>query len=242
MDTKELWEQYRKHKDPGTKTRLIETYVELVKIIAGRLYATYGNHLEFDDLVSYGIFGLIDAIEKFDPGKNVKFETYAQIRIRGAVVDQIRNLDWIPRSVRQKSKQIEEVISKLENQYQGQISDAMIAEALDMSVQEFQSVLQQTSTFNMISLEEKLMDSAEEIKAVESHQELPEQMLMKSETSKLLMESIQLLPDRERQVISLYYYEELTYKEIGNIMGVSESRISQLHSKAVTRIRNRMEG
>lgn len=241
MDTKALWEAYQKKRNPNTKTKLIEAYIDLVKIIAGRLYTTYGNHLEFDDLLSYGVFGLIDAIDKFDPSKNVKFETYAQIRIRGAVVDQLRNLDWIPRSVRQKARQIEETMAALENKYQGHVSDEMVAGELDMSVQELQSVLQQTSAFNIISLEDKLMDSADEMKTVDVGQESPETKLLLKETLNILADSIQTLPEREKQVITLYYYEELTYKEIGTVMGVSESRISQLHSKAIARIRNRME-
>lgn len=240
MRTRELWERYHNTRDSESKTLLIEQYVDLVRIIAGRLYATYGNHLEFDDLVSYGIFGLIDAIEKFDPDKNVKFETYAQIRIRGAVVDQLRNLDWIPRSVRQKAKMVEETLSKLENQFQGHVTDEMLAKELDMTIQEYQSILQQTNSFNIISLEEKLMESSEEVKTVESHQELPEHVLMQSEMKKALAEAIRLLPEREQQVISLYYYEELTYKEIGSALGVSESRISQLHSKAIARIKNQL--
>lgn len=241
METKELWERYHKQKEPEIKTQLIEKYVELVKIIAGRLYTTYGNHLEFDDLVSYGIFGLIDAIDKFDPTKNVKFETYAQIRIRGAVVDQLRNLDWIPRSIRQKARQIEETIAKLESRHLGHVSDELVAREMDISLQELQTVLQQTSAFNIISLEEKLMDSAEEVKTAESHQDLPESRLIQNEMKAMLTESISALPEREQQVITLYYYEELTYKEIGSILGVSESRISQLHSKAIARIRNRMD-
>ncbi len=241
MDIKELWEQYHKHKEPVIKTQLIENYVELVKIIAGRLFTTYGNHLEFDDLVSYGIFGLIDAIDKFDPTKNVKFETYAQIRIRGAVVDQLRNLDWIPRSIRQKARQIEEAMSKLESQHMGHVSDELVAREMDMSLQELQTVLQHTSAFHIISLEEKLMDSGEEVKAAESHQDLPENRLLQNEMKIMLEESIRALPEREQQVIALYYYEELTYKEIGAVLGVSESRISQLHSKAIARIRNKMD-
>lgn len=241
MDTKVLWDSYHKKRDPEIKTKLIEAYVELVKIIAGRLYTTYGNHLEFDDLVSYGVFGLIDAIDKFDPTKNVKFETYAQIRIRGAVVDQLRNLDWIPRSIRQKARQIEETMSKLENRYQGHVSDELVAAELDMSVQELQSVLQQTSAFNIISLEEKLMDTADEVKTVDGVEDLPETRLLHNEAQTMLADSIRALPDREQQVITLYYYEELTYKEIGAILGVSESRISQLHSKAIARIRTRMD-
>ncbi len=241
MDTKVLWDEYRKKKDPAIKTKLIEVYVELVKIIAGRLYSTYGNHLEFDDLVSYGVFGLIDAIDKFDPTKNVKFETYAQIRIRGAVVDQLRNLDWIPRSMRQKARQIEDTMRKLENNHQGYVSDELVAQEMNMTIQELQSVLQQTSAFNVISLEEKLMDTANEVKAIDLGRDLPESNLLYNETMEMLTSSIEALPDREQQLITLYYYEELTYKEIGTILGVSESRISQLHSKAIARIRANME-
>ncbi|RQD67780.1 MAG: FliA/WhiG family RNA polymerase sigma factor [Tindallia sp. MSAO_Bac2] len=242
MDRNILWQQYQKSKNSEIKNQLIETYIELVKIVAGRLYATYGKHLEFDDLVSYGIFGLIDAIEKFDPNKNVKFETYAQIRIRGAIIDQIRNLDWIPRSIRQKAKLIDDAISKLENMSGSEpVTDSRIAEETGMNVQELQSVLQQTSAYHVVSLEEKMLDTAEESKIVDNKDELPEEKLVNEEMREVLVKSIKNLPEREKQVITLYYYEELTYKEIGAVMGVSESRVSQLHSKAVSRIRLQLQ-
>lgn len=241
MDQNVLWQEYRKNKSAEAKNQLIEIYIELVRIVAGRLYTTYGNHLEFDDLASYGIFGLIDAIEKFDPDKNVKFETYAQIRIRGAVIDQIRNMDWIPRSVRQKAKIIENAVSKLENASDGEpVTDHRIAEETGMTVQELHSVLQQTSSYHVVSLEEKMLDTAEENKIMDGQSESPEDKLLNEEMKEVLITSVESLPVREKQVITLYYYEELTYKEIGAIMGVSESRVSQLHSKAVSRIKAQM--
>ncbi|SFH49699.1 RNA polymerase, sigma 28 subunit, SigD/FliA/WhiG [Tindallia magadiensis] len=238
MDSNILWQQYLDNRDANTKNQLIEKYIELVKIVAGRLYSTYGNHLDFDDLVSFGIFGLIDAIDKFNPEKNVKFETYAQIRIRGAIIDQIRNMDWIPRSIRQKSKLIDDAISKLENSSKIEsITDNMIAEETGMTIREIQNVMQQTSAYNIVSLEENLIDATDENSLADAKDELPEERLINAEMKERLIKGIKELPDKEKQVITLYYYEELTYKEIGTILGVSESRVSQLHSKAISKIK-----
>lgn len=236
MEYKTLWHDYKNFNDIEAKTILIEKYIKLVKIIAGRLYTSYGTNVEYEDLVSYGIFGLIDAIEKFDLNKQVKFETYAQIRIRGAIIDHLRSLDWIPRSVRQKSKLLEDAYTKLENQLGRSASDSEVAKELGISIKELQELVLQTASLNVISLEETIFEM-NAIKNTDKENQLPDELVCKQETYYSLRDSITQLPDRERQVISLYYYNNLTYKEIGNVLDISESRVSQLHSKAISRLK-----
>lgn len=237
MGDQSLWQKYKKTHDKEAKNQLIERYIELVKIIAGRLYSTYGSNIEYDDLVSYGIFGLLDAIEKFDIDKKVKFETYAQIRIRGSIIDQLRNLDWIPRSVRQKSKMIEEAYHNLENRFGRNVKDAEVAKELNISIDELNTILQQINSFNIVSLEEKLYDSNIVDYLKYEEESLPEDIICNRELYEILQYSIEKLPEREKQVISLYYFNEVTYKEIGEILEISESRVSQLHSKAISRLK-----
>ncbi|SES68007.1 RNA polymerase, sigma 28 subunit, SigD/FliA/WhiG [Natronincola peptidivorans] len=241
MANQSLWQKYKANNDTEAKNQLIEKYIELVKVIAGRLYNTYGSSIEYDDLVSYGIFGLLDAIEKFDIEKKVKFETYAQIRIRGAIIDQLRNLDWIPRSIRQKSKSIEETYNRLENKLGRNAKDIEVARELNISINELHSILQQTNSFNIISLEEKLYDSNIVDYLRHEAQPLPEDIVCHEELYQILQNSIEKLPEREKQVISLYYYNELTYKEIGEVLSISESRVSQLHSKAISRLKGKIK-
>lgn len=237
MDHKTLWIKYKMNNDMEAKTLLIEEYIKLVKIIAGRLYTSYGSNIEYNDLVSYGIFGLIDAMEKFDLDKKVKFETYAQIRIRGAIIDHLRNLDWVPRSARQKSKQVEDAFSKLENRLGRSPTEAEIAAELGITVKELQDIMLQTASFNVISLEEAIFEGYQ---FGGTNNYLPEDILCEQETYKTLKNNISLLPEREKQVVSLYYYNNLTYKEIGQVLGISESRVSQLHSKAISRLKAKL--
>jgi len=239
MEHETLWHNYKINNDVQAKTLLIEAYVKLVKIIAGRLYTSYGTNIEYDDLISYGIFGLIDAIEKFDLNKQVKFETYAQIRIRGAIIDHLRNLDWVPRSVRQKSKQLEDAYNRLENQLGRSASDQEIASELGVTVKEVQEVIVQTTSFNVISLEEAIFE-VNILGNKENEEQLPEDLVCRQETYDILKNNIEQLPEREKQVVSLYYYNNLTYKEIGQVLGISESRVSQLHSKAISRLRSKL--
>lgn len=238
MELTALWHSYKHNRNLQAKTKLIEHYIQLVKVIAGRLYTSYGTNVEYDDLVSYGIFGLIDAIEKFDLDKQVKFRTYAQIRIRGAIIDELRSLDWIPRSIRQKARQIEEVYSKLENQLGRSVFDIEVADELGITIKELQDILMQTNSFNIISLEETIFENNIASKQGEQD-DLPEEVICTKETYNILRENIEKLPEREKQVISLYYYNNLTYKEIGAVLQVSESRVSQLHSKAILRLRTK---
>ena len=240
MKNKELWIQYSQTKDREIKKLLIEEYVDLVKIVAGRMYNFYGAKIEYDDLVGFGIIGLIDSIERFDINKNIKFETYAQIRIRGTIIDNIRKLDWVPRSLRKKSKEVQEGMSKLENQLGRNPTNDELSQYLNIPLEELESILSDISNFNISSLEDLLANSGEYNIKRNSQKDTPEEIYEKEELREILASTIDGLPDNEKKVISLYYYEELTYKEISYIMELSESRISQIHSKAILNIRNQL--
>lgn len=237
MDCKSLWLKFKRENDLDAKSRLIEEYIELVKIIAGRLYTSYGSNVEYDDLVGYGIFGLIDAVEKFDISKNIKFETYAQIRIRGAIIDKLRILDWVPRSIRQKAKIIEETHTKLENTLGRTVTEIEIAKELNMSLKEVNSIIQQINCFNIMSLEEKLIEGSLQSSTKDNMESTPENIICNQEVYDNLKEGIDSLGEKEKQVVSLYYFDELTFKEIGATLGISESRVSQIHSKAIVKLK-----
>lgn len=241
MEYEELWLRYKTNNDLDAKCLLIEKYVELVKIVAGRLYSSYGSNIEYDDLVSYGIFGLIDAIEKFDMHKNIKFQTYAQIRIRGSIIDQLRNMDWVPRSIRKKSKLIEEAYTKVESTSGKSATDIDISKELGISIQELHQTMQQISSFNIVSFEENFISENLTSPFRETGENSPENILCSKEIKETLINTIEELPMREKQIILLYYYENLTYKEIGKILEISESRVSQLHSKAITRLKIKLK-
>jgi RNA polymerase sigma factor for flagellar operon FliA len=242
MDLTNLWEEYSRTKAAAIREELILTYTYLVKFVAGRLYASYGNNVEFDDLVSYGIFGLIDAIDKFDIARGVKFDTYAQLRIRGAIIDQLREMDWLPRSVRQKSKELEKAYFELENKLGRPATDQEMAESYGMSLQDFQKKVQNIATYSIVSLDDLLEQKREVISSEkENGMETPESVIESTEIKGILVDAIANLPDKEKKVVSLYYYDELTYKEIGKLLSISESRVSQLHTKAIIRLKNKFK-
>lgn len=245
MNEPDLWIKYKTLKDEAIKSELkkeiILKYISLVKIISGRLYNYYGSNIEYDDLVSYGIIGLIDAIEKYDYSKNIKFETYASVRVRGAIIDEIRNLDWIPRSIRQKSKLIKEVYSKLENQFGREPNIDEVAKELGKSEEEILKLLEETNIYNIVSLEEELNDNLKIQIEDESLDINPEESLVRKDSIENLKRAIDVLNEREKLIINLYYYEGLTYKEIGKILNISESRISQIHSRAILKIKSKIE-
>ncbi len=240
MNTEELWQKFSKTKDTNIKQKLIEKYIGLVKIVAGRMYNYYGSKIEYDDLVSFGVLGLIDSIERFDVNRNIKFETYAQIRIKGAIVDNIRKLDWVPRSLRKKSKEIQKEMLILENKLGRVPSNIELAEHLNISLKELEETLSDTVSFNVTSLEDLLANKGEYIIDDEKEINIPEKVFERKELKEILGDIIDNLPINQKTVISLYYYEELTYKEIGKIMELSESRISQIHSKAILNIKNKL--
>ncbi|HOO28116.1 MAG TPA: FliA/WhiG family RNA polymerase sigma factor [Lachnospiraceae bacterium] len=237
-----LWEDYAKSPTPELREKIILEYAPLVKVVAGRLSMYLGYNVEYDDLVSYGIFGLIDAIDKFDAGKAVKFETYASLRIRGAILDQIRKMDWIPRTVRQRQKKIAAVIKEIELMTGKGATDDKIAEALGISESEYDEWQSQMKVTNLISLDEFVEQGSDvaDNRGISSKIECPEEVVEKEELKKILGEALEQLTEKERKVILLYYYEELTLKEISNILEVSESRISQLHTKGLQKMKTKM--
>lgn len=234
-----MWEEYSKHRTQDMRDTLIVEYAPLVKLVAGRLSMYLGYNVEYDDLVGYGIFGLIDAIDKFDYGKGIKFETYASLRIRGAILDQIRRMDWIPRSLRQKQKKMDAAMMKLESEFGRPATDEEIAKELGIEVDEYSVWQGQAKVSNLVSLDEFMESGGEKnIEPMKTARfEQPEEVIDKEETKKMLVEALDSLTEKERKVIVLYYYEELTLKEISMILEVSESRISQLHTKALQKMK-----
>ena len=223
-------------------------YSPLVKYVAGRMASGLPAHVEEGDLISYGLLGLISAVERFDPGRQIKFETFAITRIKGQIIDELRSLDWVPRSVRAKAREIERVNSSLEHKLQRAPSDVEMAEALDTTVEQFQAQLTQISNASVIALDElwslsdasgdqvSLLDTLQDPNAID-----PAQAMDASERKDRLAEAIERLPEREKLVVALYYYENLTLREIGDVLGVTESRVSQLHTKAILRLNSRLQ-
>jgi RNA polymerase sigma factor for flagellar operon FliA len=245
-DEQLLWVEYKKLKEPKLREYFIKKYAPLVKYVAGKVAVGMPHNVEFDDLVSYGTFGLLDAIEKYDPSKEVKFKTYAMTRVRGGIFDELRNVDWIPRSIRQKAKQVEKIILELENRMGRTAEDEEIAQELDIDIDEFHELMSKISGTSLISLNDVWHgnDENEEmvfVDTLESPEALnPDTIVEREEIKNMIVECIKKLPDREKKVVVLYYYEDLTLKEIGEVLEVTESRVSQLHTKAIMRLRGRL--
>ncbi|MCQ2535420.1 MAG: FliA/WhiG family RNA polymerase sigma factor [Lachnospiraceae bacterium] len=240
VDKEKLWEQYLKKPTPDLRDKLITEYVPLVKIVAGRLSMYLGYNVDYDDLVSYGYFGLIDAVDKFDASKDVKFETYASLRIRGSILDQIRKMDWIPRTVRQRQRKIDEAIRAVEMRTGRPASDEEVAQELGVSNDELADWQGQLKVTNVISLNEYVEASgAEPVMDTYKNSQFiqPEENIAQEELTQKLDEALSDLTEKEKQVILLYYYEEMTLKEIAAILSVTESRVSQLHTKAIGKMR-----
>ena len=242
VDKQKLWETYRKSPTPEMREQIILEYAPLVKVVAGRLSMYLGYNVEYEDLVSYGIFGLIDAIDKFDMQKDVKFETYAILRIRGAILDQIRKMDWIPRTVRQKQKKIDEAIRNIEMRTGKNATDEQVAGELGLEQEELTEWQSRLKITNVISLNEFLEQGQEPVMDARgnSHFSQPEDVVSESELKQVLEEALEVLTEKEKKVILLYYYEDLTLKEISKVLEVSESRVSQLHTKALLKMRAKM--
>jgi RNA polymerase sigma factor FliA len=243
-----LWVEFAQTRDKGIRDRLILTYAPLVKYVAGRLGSGLPAHVDEGDLVSYGLLGLIGAIERYDPSRDIKFETYAIARIKGAIIDELRALDWVPRSVRSRAREIERAISELEAKTGVAPTDEQIAAKIGISVDELEESLADISRSSIAALDElwsvsgegdqiSLMDTIEDESGPR-----PEAALDQTEMREALADAIARLPEREKLVVTLYYYEELTLREIGEVLGVTESRISQLHTKAILRLKARLAG
>jgi RNA polymerase sigma factor for flagellar operon FliA len=244
IELRELWRRYKSENDEHARERLVVAYSPLVKYVAGRTAAGLPPHVEEADLISYGLVGLISAIERFDLAREIKFETYAIMRIKGAIIDELRSLDWVPRSVRSRAREVERANVKLENALHRAPTD----KEMKITVDELNESLLAISNSSMVALDElwstsdssgdqvSLMDTIEDPSAPD-----PAKALDVGDLKDRIAESIALLPEREKLVIALYYYENLTLREIGEVLGVTESRVSQLHTKAVLRLRSRMQ-
>ena len=241
-----LWKEFKKTKSVAIRDKLIKQYMPLVKWVAGRVSTGMPESVEVDDLVGFAQFGLLDAINKYDPDKNVKFKTYATTRIRGAIFDELRELDWVPRSVRQKSREIEDTIVDLEAKLGRTASDAEIAQAMNMTEAEYQTTVMKVSGTSVLSLNDVWYsgDDSEHISigdSIEAPTSLnPDVIVEREEIRRVIIQAINELPKNEKMVIVLYYHEDLSFREIGAVLNVSESRVSQLHSKANLRLRAKL--
>src|SRR5512133_964986 len=235
VELRDLWKRYKQDGDASARERLVVAYSPMVKFVAGRLGAGLPSHVEDSDLISYGLMGLIGAIERFEPERGIKFETFAMTRIRGAIIDELRSLDWVPRSVRSRAREIEEAQQKLEHELQRAPSEQELAAKLGLSEEELQEPLLEIANSSVYALDERWAIS--DPSAAD-----PQAALDTTEVKDRLAEAIASLPEREQLVVALYYYEGLTLREIGEVLGVTESRVSQLHTKAVMRLKSHLQG
>jgi len=248
VELRDLWRRYKVEGDASARERLVVAYSPMVKFVAGRLGAGLPSHVDDADLISYGLMGLIGAIERFEPERGIKFETFAMTRIRGAIIDELRSLDWVPRSVRARAREIEAAQAKLEHELQRAPSEAELAKRLGVSEEELQTSLLEIANSSVYALDElwtvsdssgdqvSLLDTISDPRADD-----PQESLASSEIKDRLTEAIGSLPEREQLVVALYYYENLTLREIGEVLGVTESRVSQLHTKAVMRLKSGLQ-
>jgi RNA polymerase sigma factor FliA len=251
VELRELWRRYKNEGDDRARERLVVAYSPLVKFIAGRMASGLPSHVEEADLVSYGLLGLIGAIERYELDRDVKFETYAVARVKGAIIDELRSLDWVPRSVRSRARDIERANAALEAELGRAPTDEEMAARLEMEVEEFHDALLEIANSSILALDDlwtfadpegggsqiSVLDTIKDPQAAD-----PEAEAHATELKDRLADAIESLPERERLVVALYYYENLTLREIGEILGVTESRVSQLHTKAVLSLRSRFQG
>ncbi|MCR4402745.1 MAG: FliA/WhiG family RNA polymerase sigma factor [Firmicutes bacterium] len=246
MATEELWNQYKFAGDPEAKHGLISHYLPMVPILAGRMAMKLSAVVGYEDLVGWGVIGLIEAVEKFDPGRGVKFETYATTRIKGAMADGMREADWVPRSVRQNARRIARVYASLEKELGRAATDEEVAAEMGVSLEEFQRMVADASRGAVLSLDEmiQMSENGRHVTLLDAvpDMETPDPLAVceVEDLKERLARAIDELPERERLVVTLHYYDELTVKEIAEILGVSEGRVSQLHTRAVLRLRSRL--
>jgi RNA polymerase sigma factor FliA len=234
-----LWKSYRENPETELRNKIVLTYAGLVKSISRRAAAVSGNYVDIDDLTSFGMIGLIKAVEKFDPDKGVTFETYATYRVRGEIIDYMRRNDWVPRGVRKKAQDIEKASDKFKNENLREPTEDELSDVLGVKKTDISQALCDSARFNLISFEEVIQDTVKADGSLISD-ETPEASLAKEELVDTLAKAIDDLPEREKLVITLYYYEELTLKEISAVLSVSESRVSQLHTRAVKDLKKKL--
>ncbi|CAG7602785.1 RNA polymerase sigma-D factor [Paenibacillus solanacearum] len=240
LSNMDVWKAWREERDLASKKTLIETYLPLVDYVSGRLSIGLPKNISKEDLTSCGVMGLIDAIEKFDYQRGLQFETYASWRIRGAMIDSLRQGDWVPRSVREKAKKIEEAYQQLEQQYLRSVTDSEISAYLRVSESEFQQMVQDIAVTTVCSIDEPIREEDSETRLsllIDEKAKNPESKVNEFYLKETLAKAIDKLTEKERTVVSLFYYEELSLSEIAEVMNLSPSRISQLHSKAILRLR-----
>ena len=249
IELKDLWSRYKENGDRQARERLVLAYSPLVKYVAGRMSSGLPAHVEEADLISYGLLGLISAIERFDLEREIRFETFAVTRIKGSILDELRSLDWVPRSVRAKAREIEQTNAKLENKLQRAPTDAEMSDAMGVTQDEFQESLVKIANSSVVALDElwTVSDSSgDQVSLLDTipdpHAADPSRELDLTDMKDSLADAIAKLPEREKLVIALYYYENLTLREIGEVLGVTESRVSQLHTKAVLRLKSKLQG
>jgi RNA polymerase sigma factor for flagellar operon FliA len=247
IELRDLWKRYKSDGDERARERLVVAYSPLVKYVSGRMASGLPAHVDEADLISYGLVGLISAIARFEPEREIKFETYAITRIKGAIIDELRSLDWVPRSVRARARAIERANAKLEGKLQRAPTDEEMSAELAMTVDEFQAALLQISNSTVAALDETWTVSGsggDQVSLLDTLQdpdaEDPAAVMDQTDLRDRVADAIARLPEREKLVVALYYYENLTLREIGEVLGVTESRVSQLHTKAVLRLRSRL--
>jgi RNA polymerase sigma factor for flagellar operon FliA len=245
-DIAELWQQYKQTGDRELRDRLVVHYAPLVRFVASRVAVGLPSSIDQGDLASYGTFGLIDAIDKFDLERHIKFETYAISRIKGAIIDELRAIDWVPRSVRAKAKAVEHAYSKLEAELHRSPTDSEVAKELGIDNNELQSIFAKISFLGIAALDEVVLggDRGEGVTlgdTIADKRESATGGFEREETRRMLVDAINRLGDREKMVLTLYYYEGFTLAEIGQILGVTESRVCQIHAKAVIQLRSKLD-
>ncbi len=233
--------------NPKVRGKIINEFAPLIKYIASRIAIRLPPHIDLNDLINAGVIGLIDAIEKFDASKQIKFKTYAEFRIRGAILDELRSMDWVPRSVRQKARKVEDAYARLEYNLGRPASDDEVAQEMNVDIDTFHRLLSETASVSLLSLDDLGEDDTDLSKRnllefiIQDDKDWPSHKIRYAEVSTMVAKAIQSLPEKERMVISLYYYDELTMKEIGHVLKFTESRVSQIHTKAILRLRSKMQ-